>query len=421
MKNYYTLLICFCFLLSIQANAQNTRKNNKTQTQAVIIDASGIDKMASELMANRTSPTSVATSELAIIKYIEFNELLEAESLKFPADELYNSNWDTISVNPFTKALIEFPESYTIDCSSFIIPIDNNIKITSKYGPRGRRMHRGIDLKVQIGDTIRAAFSGKIRIKSFERRGFGYYLVVRHPNGLETVYGHLSKFLVSENEIVHAGQAIGLGGNTGRSNGSHLHFETRFLGKDINPAEIIDFENGVPHKDEYVFHNIKINGKKTNIYSSSTDALATHKVIKGETLSQIARNYNTTVAELCRLNNLTVSSKLQIGQLISVRASKVTVEASSNDIQQSSTSKQITPPNNQQVKTTPTAQATSKKIEVTIKDEVKSDNITYHYIKSGDSLYFIAKKYGTTVDKLCELNNIKSNTILKIGQKLRCS
>lgn len=151
-------------------------------------------------------------------------------------------------------------------------------RITSKYGPRRRRMHKGIDLKVLKGDTIRAAFNGKVRIKAFERRGYGYYVVLRHPNGLETIYGHLSKILVEENQIVRAGETIGLGGNTGRSTGSHLHFETRFLGQAINPAEIIDFENGVPHQDTYVFHNVKINGRRSNIYTSSSDRLVYHRV-----------------------------------------------------------------------------------------------------------------------------------------------
>lgn len=90
-------------------------------------------------------------------------------------------------------------------------------------------MHNGLDIKVYIGDTIRAAFSGKVRMVKYERRGYGKYVVIRHENGLETVYGHLSKQIVDENQYVEAGEPIGLGGNTGRSTGSHLHFE-RVLG-----------------------------------------------------------------------------------------------------------------------------------------------------------------------------------------------
>lgn len=109
---------------------------------------------------------------------------------------------------------------------------------TSNYGWRRRRMHRGVDLSLHIGDTIRAAFSGKVRLTRYERRGYGYYVIIRHGNGLETIYGHLSKFLVKPDQIVKVGEPIALGGNTGRSTGPHLHFETRYLGMDINPNKI---------------------------------------------------------------------------------------------------------------------------------------------------------------------------------------
>ena len=102
-------------------------------------------------------------------------------------------------------------------------------------------MHNGLDIKVYIGDTIRAAFSGRVRIVRYERSGYGKYVVIRHDNGLETIYGHLSKQLVKEDQFVKAGEVIGLGGNTGRSTGSHLHFETRLLGQVINPEFLFDF------------------------------------------------------------------------------------------------------------------------------------------------------------------------------------
>ena len=418
MKLQKILLICGGLIIGLYAKADEPKKNNKLQSQPVIVDAARLDKQASELMANRITPTKVEVDELAVIKFDEFKEQLSRENLMFPADELYNSNWDTINVNPFAKSSIDFPESYTIDCSSFTIPFDHDIKVTSKYGPRRRRMHRGIDLKVQVGDTIRAAFDGKVRIKSFQNKGYGYYLVLRHPNGLETVYGHLSKFIVSENQIVRAGEAIGLGGNTGRSTGSHLHFETRFLGKDINPAEIIDFDNGTPHKDEYVFHNIKINGKKSNIYSTSADAIAVHRVKKGETLGVIANKYGTTVAELCKLNGISKTSTLSIGQPIQFRAKQVTVEASSDAIKQTASK----PENKQTTQASAKSDTSDKKIEVPIeKTEMSEDGHIYHRIEKGETLYSLAKKYDTTVEKLCELNDLQNNIILKVGQKIRCS
>ena len=401
------LLICCSLMIGLHVRAQGQKKNAQTPVQQVSIDAARLDEHVSELMANYLSPTKVVMDELAVIRLNDYNKYILWENLNFPAYELYNSNWDTIYVNPFQKSSIEFPDSYTINCQTFSMPIDNEVKITSKYGIRRRQMHRGTDLKLNIGDTVRAAFDGKVRIKSYERRGYGYYLVIRHPNGLETVYGHLSKFLVNENQIVRSGEVIGLGGNTGNSRGSHLHFETRFLGKDIDPEEIFDFYNKEPYKDEYVFHNIKVNGKNTNLYSTSADAIAVHRVKKGETLSHIAYMYGTTIAELCSLNGISRTSTLSIGQAIQFRAKQVPVEAPSATVKQ--TVQENNPTASNPSDNNPSETATT------------SGEPVYHSIQAGDSLYSLAIKYGTTVKKICELNGINDNLILKIGQKLRCS
>ena len=370
----------------------------------------------SELMADRVGFKKDMTDKL--IEMNELEELEAMEDLEFPADELYGE-WSNDWVDPFRGKKIDMPDSCRIDCSTFVLPLDTMTYVTSKYGPRRRRMHRGIDLKVQKGDTIRAAFSGKIRIRNFERRGYGYYLVVRHPNGLETVYGHLSKFLVERDEIVKAGQPIGLGGNTGRSTGSHLHFETRFLGQAINPAEIIDFENSVPRQDIFVFRNGKINGRKSNIYTSSNNQMVYHRVKSGDTLGKIARMYGMTVNELCRLNGLKSTSTLRIGQSIRCSAG---VEASSTKKAAASTAKPATKAAAKKaitVKADASAAASLPQTAATIIQDGSAP--VYHRIKSGDTLGAIAKRYGTTVQKLCELNGITKTTVLRLGRSLRCS
>lgn len=370
----------------------------------------------SELMADRVGFKKDMTDKL--IEMNELEELEAMEDLEFPADELYGE-WTNDWVDPFRGKKIDMPDSCRIDCSTFVLPLDTMTYVTSKYGPRRRRMHRGIDLKVQKGDTIRAAFSGKIRIRNFERRGYGYYLVVRHPNGLETVYGHLSKFLVERDEIVKAGQPIGLGGNTGRSTGSHLHFETRFLGQAINPAEIIDFENSVPRQDIFVFRNVKINGRKSNIYTSSNNQMVYHRVKSGDTLGKIARMYGMTVNELCRLNGLKSTSTLRIGQSIRCSAG---VEASSTKKAAASTAKPATKAAAKKaitVKADASAAASLPQTAATIIQDGSAP--VYHRIKSGDTLGAIAKRYGTTVQKLCELNGITKTTVLRLGRSLRCS
>lgn len=414
MKIRALLFIC-CTTILVSAVEAKIKEDEGAPKQIVHIEK--MDKRVSELMADRVNiRKNMELKELATLSEIEMEE---KENLMFPADELYGSNWENRWVDPFRGAAkVNFPDSFAIDCSSFVYPIaiDSMARITSKYGPRCRRMHKGIDLKVLKGDTIRAAFNGKVRIKAFERRGYGYYVVLRHPNGLETIYGHLSKILVEENQIVRAGETIGLGGNTGRSTGSHLHFETRFLGQAINPAEIIDFENGVPHQDTYVFHNVKINGRRSNIYTSSSDRLVYHRVKSGDTLGKIARIYGTSVNELCRLNGLKSTSVLRIGQ--SIRCSAGAVTSAKAETSKPAASASV----KQTVKTTVAADAAAvASINQTSDAGRQEATPVYHRVKSGDTLGAIAAKYGTTVSKLCELNGITKTTILKLGRSLRCS
>lgn len=201
----------------------------------------------SSLIANQkpsTNPFKLENNNILL------NDLKEREA-QFD-EEIFGQFWNSERVNPYGTA-VTVPDHHDIDVSEYTTPCPGHI--TSNYGYRSRfgRMHYGIDLKLQVGDTVRAAFSGKVRLTKYERRGYGYYVVVRHTNGMETVYGHLSRFLVKPDQYVKAGDPIALGGNTGRSTGAHLHFETRYLGIPINPAAIIDFENQVPHKDVFAF------------------------------------------------------------------------------------------------------------------------------------------------------------------------
>lgn len=253
---------------------------------------------------------------------------------EIPADDIYGGMWVNHNVNIY-GSLKNAPDTFIVDLENFSMPVVGHM--TSNFGRRGsRRYHYGIDLKAQTGDTIYAAFDGKIRVKQYERRGYGYYLVVRHVNGLETVYGHLSKFLVEENDFVRSGEPIGLAGNTGRSFGSHLHFETRFLGKPINPNFIIDFENKVTHRDEYLVTNSsyrKTSNSSRTLVSSGSSAykepaaasnkyvsgdVKYHRIKNGDTLGAISRRYGTSVRNLCDLNNITTRTVLRVGKSIRI-------------------------------------------------------------------------------------------------------
>lgn len=254
--------------------------------------------------------------KLKSVDSLALQRQIRAEQAEYPALSLY-PNWNNEYVHAYGKSAI-IPDSYTIDLSGFCMPTTNT-RITSPFGPRWRRMHNGLDIKVNIGDTIVSAFDGKIRIVKYERRGYGKYVVIRHENGLETVYGHLSKQLVEENQIVKAGEPIGLGGNTGRSTGSHLHFETRFLGLAINPAYMFNFPKQDVVADTYVFRK----SGRYNIAAGSHDgglneegAIRYHKVKRGDTLSRIAKLRGVSVSKLCKLNRITTRTTLRPGQVL---------------------------------------------------------------------------------------------------------
>ena len=283
------------------------------------------------------------------ISLVRISEQEALPDLEFPAAALYPT-WN----NEYTRAYgVALPSEYKIDLRNFHMPCDSRM-VTSHYGYRRsfRRQHYGTDIKVFVGDTIRAAFSGKVRVVADQgrRRGYGKYVVIRHPNGLETVYGHLSRHLVKPDQIVKAGEVIGLGGNTGRSTGSHLHFETRFLGQFINPEKLFDFEAQDVKGDCYLFFS---NGRGTLLASAdnvvggeeemdeeTAKALMEkeaeseayqqkriqemrakprtkiHKVKSGETLSSIAHKHGTTIEKLCRINNIKRTSILRPGQIL---------------------------------------------------------------------------------------------------------
>lgn len=256
--------------------------------------------------------------KLKSVDSLALQKQIRAEQSAYPALSLY-PNWSNQYVHAYGKDAI-IPESYTVDLTGFRMPTPST-RITSPYGPRWRRMHNGLDIKVNVGDTIVAAFDGKVRVVKFERRGYGNYVVIRHDNGLETVYGHLSKQLVEPNQIVKAGEVIGLGGNTGRSTGSHLHFETRFLGIAINPALMFDFPRQDIVADTYTFRRTKgqesVAGSHDSMASSGdSGAIRYHKVKSGDTLSKIATKRGVSIDRLCKLNRITRKTVLRPGQVL---------------------------------------------------------------------------------------------------------
>src|SRR5574344_505330 len=306
------------------------KRTIKTISISLLLLATMTTANAQDLLA-RQAPVDrrMRTVDTLVLKNIQ-----ERENVTSPAAELYDS-WDDAYAH---KTAGNMPDKLTISLRHFCMPTNSRV-ITSNFGARWGRQHKGLDVKVYIGDTIRAAFNGKVRVVRYEARGSGNYIVIRHQNGLETIYGHLSKQLVSEDDVVKAGDVIGLGGNTGRSTGSHLHFETRLCGVALNPALFFDFRNQDVTGDFYTFNKDsyeeesatatrlrgKIGGggytrelvKGTSTKSSIDNSEPRyHKVKSGETLATIAAKRGVSIDRICELNNITKSTKVRPGQIL---------------------------------------------------------------------------------------------------------
>ena len=308
-------------------------KFRRLKTLAILALASiaTLPATAQDLLA-RQAPID---RKMKAVDSVALHQLILNEQAETPAADLYE-DWN----NHYAHRATALPDTFKINLRGFCMPTDNRV-VTSNFGARWGRQHKGIDVKVYIGDTIRAAFSGKVRMVKYEAGGYGKYVVIRHGNGLETIYGHMSKHLVAEDEIVEAGQPIGLGGNTGRSTGSHLHFETRLCGVALNPALMFDFKNQDVVGDYYMFYRdtyqkeaivanrLRGVGGKGKIEADEDTELAIaapaasyakdgkfHKVKRGETLASIARKRGTTIDEICRLNRIGKNIRLMPGQIL---------------------------------------------------------------------------------------------------------
>ncbi len=248
----------------------------------------------------------------------------------------YYTSWDTLYVRRYNEVPPSTGDSTYLPLfndfsTGFVFPIEGDF--LSPFGYRGRRMHSGVDIRLESGDPVSAAFDGVVRMARYYS-GYGNCVVIRHFNGLETLYGHLSKINVKVNQAIKAGEVVGLGGRTGRASCNHLHFETRFQGKAFNPKQMIDFET----------------------YSLLTDTFSITKATFGRTRDYLPGTSGNIATDKDELTNTSKSK------------------------------------------------AKSKK---------------YHTIKSGDTLYSLSRKYGTTVNQICSINGMKASKTLKIGTKVR--
>jgi murein DD-endopeptidase MepM/ murein hydrolase activator NlpD len=327
-------------------------KSLKTAALLAFMALTSTPSQAQDLLA-RQAPVD---RKMKAVDSIVLHRLIEQEMYENPAGDLYDE-WDNQLTHYSGVAL---PDEATIDLRGFCMPTPSRV-VTSNFGARWGRQHKGLDIKVYIGDTIRAAFSGKVRIVKYEPKGYGKYVVIRHYNGLETYYGHMSKQLVTENQEVNAGDPIGLGGNTGRSTGSHLHFETRLCGVALNPALMFDFRNQDVVGDSYMF--------RKSTYENEGQAA---NALRG---------------------------KVGNGGYVASDVRGETIPGG-GEAKEASAAKQ-----GQQVVSPQRAMA----------------EVRYHKVAAGETLYSISKRRGVTVDQLCKMNHINKNMKVRVGQLLRYS
>ena len=265
-------------------------------------------------------------------KYVRNREIAKDSTI-------FEKYWDTTTLFPYREVdMSGMPKSVVIDLvdslTCYHCPYQGTVHPHGKYGPRRRRQHQGVDLPLKTGDPVYATFCGRVRISQYNKGGYGNLVIIRHDNGLETYYGHLSERMVEPGQWVEAGQIIGLGGSTGRSTGPHLHFETRYYGQSFDPERLIDFKNGTLSRETFLlkksffsiysnagqdFEDEIANEEQDKKEATKKAAMKYYKIRSGDTLGAIARRHGTTVANICRLNGIKSTTILRIGRSLRVR------------------------------------------------------------------------------------------------------
>ena len=340
-----TLLLClpFLFIGSVSAQVKTTTQQDTTKknlpADAIIVKRvpleSGPEFNTTDALVVDTIPSS--SEGLSIVLYNDNTwRFVRNRNIDVLDETVYTSDWDTTKIQVYKTELKDLPISMVIDLvdslKSYHYP--HKGRVTSKYGPRRRRVHQGTDIDLETGEPIYATFDGRVRITTYIKGGYGNMVIIRHDNGLETYYAHLSEINVKPNQWVTAGQVIGKGGNTGRSTGSHLHYEIRYKGQTFDPERLIDFTTGTLRRETFLLKSTYFSPysrftqdfdeevqsvEEDKKIAAEAAARKYHIVKRGDTLGRIAINNHTTETKLCQLTGIKKTTVLQIGLRIRVR------------------------------------------------------------------------------------------------------
>lgn len=335
-----TILSALCLVLTLSATAQQGTKEVGTATPIVEIKRSPLPHahwLYQQLDSIMAVPDNLRwSSEYCTHFDLQMSStpkkstgdgcnddlVMMREDLAIPAiylqKEDYYAVWDSKNLNSYGYDIRNFNEAISMKLydeqrnEKWHAPLLKT-RINSKYGIRRGRWHHGTDLDVEIGDPVYAVFDGVVRMAKVNRGGYGNYVMIRHKNGFETLYGHLNKYHVKEGTIVKAGDVIGEGGNTGRSTGPHLHFEIRYRGHSINPTYLFDFK-----KDQILTQNFTLTRAHFADYIESLKAQFC-RVRSGDSLWRISRRYGTSIRRLCKLNGISRRTVLRVGRRLRYR------------------------------------------------------------------------------------------------------
>lgn len=299
--------------------------------RSIILLLSSILFLSVRLLAQPLS--SALEEDLGIVNDSLSDAIMEL--LPYPSDLLYKHQWNTTDIRYQNCTFVGKNDTVSIGLigdsdTPYVHPYKG--KVISKFGIRSGRMHTGIDIKLNLGDSVLCAFDGQVRLaKRFS--GYGNMVVVRHHNGLETLYAHLQSIDVKVGDVLKAGDLIGKGGRTGRATTEHLHFETRIFGEPFNSEKYIDFANCILKCDSLYYKNkqvvTSIDRIKSNEVVTPTQMVAKavpasadpvqHIIQKGDTLWQLSKLYNTSIEKICGLNNILPNQTLRVGMVLNIR------------------------------------------------------------------------------------------------------
>lgn len=339
-RNILTLFVCMAALLYADKLCAVNPVRIDTAKARLVIPRPALESLPTPLTKSPTDPIDTLDTVNEHIKVILYADNTW-QYYKTPEYQkvtgVFDENWTENVTNPYSVKQEDLPSSWSIwlvdSLDQYHCPFIGDIHPRGKFGPRRGRRHQGIDLPLKTGDPIHATFTGKVRMSKYFG-GFGNVVIIRHENGLETLYAHLSKRNVEVGDWVNAGDVIGLGGSSGRSTGPHLHFETRYNGFAFDPQWLIDFKTGelrhrlfvlkkkyfnIYSNYEQDFEDEMKNHEEDEAEDAEKAAMKYYTIRSGDTLGRIAINNGTTVKELCRLNGITPTTTLRIGRRIRVR------------------------------------------------------------------------------------------------------